>query len=95
MIDDRWQEPDATFWSGWKRRKMQMIEESYSVKKTKSGKWLARLRPRSSELPIRAPEDRSGLFVPSDMKASLCLDCGDMILIAAADQHRPCAVCGA
>jgi hypothetical protein len=58
----------------------------------------------SAELEVRcAPPDNSRsspiksdtVFVKNGFKASLCLECGQIDLIPADEDHKPCTLCGA
>ena len=45
--------------------------------------------------PPPAPFKPNAVFVKSGFKASLCLECAQVDLIPANEDHKPCTVCGA
>ena len=45
--------------------------------------------------PPAAPVKSNAVFVKNGFKASLCLECAQVDLIPANEDHKPCTVCGA
>jgi hypothetical protein len=80
------------FWPIWQANKDTLQKNGYSVRKNENDQWEVRFIPpeKSGWPPIKS----NPIFVPTGMKASICLKCGHIKLIKINDEHKNCGICG-
>jgi hypothetical protein len=101
--DGSWVKVKPEFWPVWRDNKTALKKSGYSVRKTEAGEWEVRytspdkISPNriSPNEPPSPPIKSNAIFVKNGFKASLCLDCGQVDLIPANEDHGPCTICGA
>jgi hypothetical protein len=75
----------------WNENEAQRLHDvvTTTTERRDSAEWQVLSNPPSP--PIKP----NAVFVKNGSKASLCLECGQVDLIPADEERRPCAVCGA
>lgn len=87
----QWGPVKPGFWDVWHANKKSLQRNGYSVR-FHDGQWQVRYVPGMVDgwPPRTEPE---ATYVPSGMKASICLKCGNVRVIKLADPHKDC-MCG-
>jgi hypothetical protein len=86
-----WAPVAPEFWRIWHASKHALKKKGYSVRKNENGEWEVRYNPPKSSSPLGKG---SAVFIPTEMKASICFGCGHVEVINVDDKHRDCALCG-
>jgi hypothetical protein len=79
----------------WSKNEPQRLPDVMTTPTDHDEKIEPQVRYLPPDNPSAVPVKSNAVFVKNGFKASLCLECAQVDLIPADEDHKPCTVCGA